>query len=313
MDPRRPFLLQKTIEDLCCISGQRAPHAPPLPPDQTPNLESIQKVYDTAFAAGLDSFVETGSSKWFATQGFNHLVSDRELLGQFLLYLTIVSNNSNSAQPENALVASQEARITWALLNLVMKPAHDGNEEAEKIARRIKAVEALLTGEPSLVVRGSMADFIYQEDGGSESEPTPAAGKDTSSMFEKQLNRRSEDFWRVIEKFAEAPRSSQHNLQNPDSLLAQARKLLDGIESRDIVYSMTLLSTSNGQQGQITSRPNTSHGVGSTSGGNGTPDHHHQQEIALARRFLESQYGGRATNVVNEVLSGMASRAFQYE
>lgn len=309
-DHHRAFVPKRTIEELCCISGSRAPHVPPLPPDSTPNLESIQQVYDIAFAPGLDKFLETGTLPWFTHHGFSHLVADRGLLAQFLLYLTIISNNHNPNQPENAATQSQEARITWALLNLVVKPAHDGNEEADKFSRRIRAVEALLTGEPLTIVRGSMADFIHSEDGAMDMDPAPSMNKDVSSVLEKQVQRRSEEFWKYVEKFAEAPRPPPESVDDPSSPLNQAREILDGLENRDILYSMMLLCASHGHDEHPGSRPVSR--AGSVYGGNGNGNGHHQKEPALARRFLDSEYtDGRASNSVFATVAGLASRAFQ--
>lgn len=308
-DSGRIFVPKRTIDELCCINGSRAPHVPPLPPDSTPNLESIQQVYDIAFAPGLDKFLETGPVRWFVNHGFSHLVADRGLLAQFLLYLTITSNNFNPNQPENAATRSQEARITWALLNLVVKPAHDGNEEADKFSRRIKAVEALLTGEPLTIVKGSMADFIHSEDGAMDVDPATTTYRDTSSALEKQVQRRSEEFWKCVEKFAESPRPSLESVDDPSSPLHQARELLEGLENRDILYSMMLLCSSNGQDEHPGSRPVSR--AGSTHGGNGNGNGHHLKEPALARRFLDSEYiDGRASNTVLATVAGLASRAF---
>lgn len=238
-----------------------------------PNLESIRKVYDIAFAPGLDKFLESDQAKWFAREGFPLLVANRPLLGQVLAYLTLVSNHTDAPLGENATLASQEARVTWALLSLCVRSEHDGGEEADKLARRCKALEALLTGEPVTTTTASLADFVHQD----ENEPEVKG-----SAFDRQLAKRSEDFWKLIQ---DAAASQDQGDQGISATAQQSRPLLDGMENRDIIYSIMLLR----------------------SKGNGEPS----SERELAKRFLESEASGRATNQVFGTIAGMALRAFE--
>jgi len=265
---------KRSIESICAISGTRIPTIPPIPPDSVPNLESIRKVYDIAFAPGLDKFLGSGSTKWFAREGFALLSVDRVQLGTILAYLTLVSNHSDTPL-DNATLASQEARVTWALLELCIRPEHDGGEEADKLARRCRALSAILTGEPFSSPTTSMADFVHQDD----AEPEPR-----TSALAKQIARRSDEFWKLVETAAAS--------QGPDgegveaAAVERCRPLLDGLENRDIIYSIMLLGSKPSGNGQVTS------------------------ERELAKRYLESQVNGRATNQVFATISGMALRAF---
>jgi len=173
---------------------------------------------------------------------------------------------------ENATMASQEARVTWALLGLCVRPEHDGGEEADKLARRFKALEALLTGEAVSCTPTSISEFVHQEEGEPEAR---------GSAFEKQLAKRSEDYWKLID--AAAASQGQGN-ERISSVARQSRGLLDGLENRDVIYSIMLLG----------------------SQGNGDLS----SERELARRFLESEASGRATNQVFATIAGMALRAF---
>ncbi|KAJ9606566.1 hypothetical protein H2200_008574 [Cladophialophora chaetospira] len=263
----------RTIESICTIAGTKIPSVPPIPPDSVPNLESIRKVYDIAFAPGLDRLLETGQSKWFSHQGFPLLCADRTQLGYMLAYLTLVSNHAGT-QIENATLASQEARVTWAMLELCIRPEHDGGEEADKLSLRCRALRAILTGEPFSTPTASISDFVHQE----EAEPEL---KETA--LEKQLARRSEEFWKLVEAAAATQASSGIGLS--PAAVRQCRPLLDGMENRDIVYSIMLLAS--GGNGDLTS------------------------ERELAKRYLETQANGRATNQVFATISGMALRAFE--
>ncbi|EXJ58826.1 hypothetical protein A1O7_06256 [Cladophialophora yegresii CBS 114405] len=268
---RRPM---RTIESICTIAGTKIPSVPPIPPDSVPNLESIRKVYDVAFVPGLDRLLETGQSKWFANHGFPLLCTDRTQLGNMLAYLTLVSNHADTPV-ENATLASQEARVTWAMLELCVRPEHDGGEEADQLALRCRALGATLTGESFSNPTASMSDFVHQE------EAEPAEPKETT--LEKQLARRSEEFWKLVE--AAAATQSPSGLGLSAEAVRRCRPLLDGMENRDIIYSLMLLAT--GGNGDLTS------------------------ERELAKRYLETQANGRATNQVFATISGMALRAFE--
>ncbi|EXJ85057.1 hypothetical protein A1O3_05732 [Capronia epimyces CBS 606.96] len=266
---------KRSIESICTIAGARVPSVPPIPPDSVPNLESIRQVYDIAFAPGLDKLLESGPTRWFSRQGFPLLCANRTQLGNMLAYLTLVSNHADTAT-ENATLASQEARITWALLELCVRPEHDGGEEADRLARRCRALESILTGEPFSSPTASLADFVHQD----EAEPEPR-----SSALEKQLGQRSNEFWNLVEAAA----TSQDPEGEGISPLAvqECRRFLDGMESRDVIYSIMLLGSKSSGNGDLTS------------------------ERELARRYLASQANGRATNQVLATVSGMALRAFE--
>ena len=263
----------RNIESICTIAGTKIPSVPPIPPDSVPNLESILKVYDIAFAPGLDRLLETGPSKWFAKKGFPLLCVDRTQLGNMLAYLTLVSNHADM-HVENATLASQEARVTWAMLELCIRPDHDGGEEADKLALRCRALGAILTGEPFSNPTASMSDFVHQD----EVEPEPR-----EISLERQLARRAEEFWKMVQIAAATQDGSGTGLL--PSAVRQCRPFLDGMENRDIIYSIMLLAS--GENGDFTS------------------------ERELAKRYLETQANGRATNQVFATVSGMALRAFE--
>jgi len=266
----------RSIESICSIAGTKIPSIPPIPADSVPNLDSIRKVYDIAFAPGLDKFLESGSSHWFARQGFSLLWTDRNQLGNVLAYLTLVSNHSETIGDLSTL-ASQEARVTWALLELCVRPEHDGGEEADRLARRARALGCILTGETFSSPTTSIADFVHQDEG---EPPEPKA-----SALEKQMGRRSDEFWKLVEAAAASQSPGAEEGLSPTAVRA-CRPLLDGMETRDIIYSIMLLASRTSGNGDLTS------------------------ERELAKRYLESEVNGRATNQVFATICGMALRAF---
>jgi len=275
---------RRSIEEVCTIAGTKQPNVPPIPPDSVPNLDQIRKVYDVAFAPGLDKFLES-SQHWFAKEGFNFLPGNRKQLGLVLAYLTLVSANHDSGVNENASLASQEARVTWGMLRLCRETDLPAGEEATKLSRRFEIVESLLTHEPLTSTASSISEFIHQEE--SEAKPeSEAKSKEAKkeSTFGRQVSKRSEDFWKILESIATAQGRGVEGIADIQESLLHIKKLLDGRENRDIVYSMLLLGW----------------------GKNGDPS----SERELAKRYLQSEATGRATDQVCATLSGMALRAF---
>lgn len=277
MTDRDPRSSVRTIESICTIFGAKIPTIPPIPPDSVPNLQSIRKVYDIAFAPGLDKLLESGSSKWFAKEGFSLLCADRVQLGNVLAYLTLVSNHTDTSNLDLASLASQEARVTWTFLQLCIRPEHDSGEETDKLARRCQALGSILTGQPFTSPTTSMADFVNQD------EPEPEL---KASAFEKQIARRSDAFWTLVETAASSQDPNGQGV--PLALLNPIRRLLDNQENRDLIYSVILLGSRAAAQGELAS------------------------ERELAKRYLETQANGRATNQVFVTISGMALRAFEF-
>ena len=275
--------VRHSIEEICTIAGTRIPNIPAIPPDSVPNLESIRKVYDIAFAPGLDRFLES-TQHWYSRAGFDLLANDRGLLGLVLAYLTLVSSNHESAMGENATLASQEARVTWGLLSLCLRPDQGEGEETTKLSRRFQILESLLTGEPLTSTATSMSEFIHQEEPELKPEPRFKEELTKQSTFDKQVIRRTDEFWRILESIAIAQGKGEDGDNEIRAMLEQVKGLLDGKETRDIIYSILLLAW----------------------GKNGDPS----SERELAVRYLQTEAQGRATNQVCATLSGMALRAF---
>lgn len=286
----------RTIEEICTLPGTKIAPIPAIPPDSVPNLESIRKVYDVAFAPGLDKFLES-SNHWYAENGFDLLASNRSLLGLMLAYLTLVSANHDAPVNYNPTLVSQEARVTWAMLSLCVRPdgATGAGDEADKLARRFRSIEALLTGEPLTNTAASMSEFIHAEP---EPQPEPDAearareqeGEAKRSAFDKQVARRGAEFWATLESIATMQgRSSNRGDDDGDirASIAQIKGLLDGRENRDVLYAALLLGW----------------------GVNGDPS----SERELGRRFLHNQAGGRATDAVVASVCGMCLRALEGE
>ncbi|KAK5092721.1 hypothetical protein LTR70_005283 [Exophiala xenobiotica] len=289
----------RTIEDLCAINGQRGQEVPPLGPNLVPNFSEIRKVYDTFFAPGLDQLIETGSTKWFALKGWALLITTPSL----------PSSASGTMLPEQAASAAQEARMVWACLNLVVSQAQIGNDDdAQKFANRVKALEAILTSE-SIIRTGSMADFVHQDpepeadpDVDMSGIPTVANNPLLEKPFSKQMQARSDDFWRLVEEASALPR--QVSPEMFDRLLT----LLDGREERDIIYSIMFLGAQSNRSRANTNNENNNSRLGSSNPSLSRAARRQQKEQAI--RLLETEAAGRATNMVFQNLAGIGLRAF---
>lgn len=257
-----------------------------------------------AFAPGLDKFLES-SEHWYAAHGFDLLASDRNLLGLMLAYLTLVSSNHDAPINHNPTLVSQEARVTWAMLSLCThsEGASGAGDEADKLARRFRSIESILTGEPLINTAASMSEFIHAEPDPQqpEAEAEAKAVRDeqerveaTRTTFDRQVTRRNSEFWGTLENIATTQgrgagpwgtgRSNEDEIRDS---IAEIRGFLDGKENRDTLYAALLLGW----------------------GVNGDPS----SERELSKRFLHNQAGGRATNAVAASLSGMCLRALDVE
>ena len=277
---------RKSMEEICSVGGTKLPPVPAIPPDSVPNLEPISKVFEMNFAPGLDKLLES-DKHWFATEGFQFVASDRTMLGLVLAYLTLISNNADKPLGEDATLASQEARVTWGSLSLCMRLEHDGGKEVDKVAQRFKILESILAGEPLAAPPASMSEFVHQDEieEHKESEPESKEPEDIkASAFDKQVTKRKDDFWKTLEFIAIAQGRGEEAFKDITEAMEQVKALADGKENRDIIYAALLLGW----------------------GRNGDPS----SERELAKRFLQAQAMGRATNLVYATIAGMSLRAF---
>lgn len=274
------------MEEICSVAGTKLPPVPAIPPDSVPNLDPISKVFEMNFAPGLDKLLES-DKQWYSNEGFRLAASDRTMLGLVLAYLTLISNNADKPVGEDATLLSQEARVTWGSLSLCTRNEQASGKEVDRLARRYRILESILTGEPLLAPPASMSEFVHQDEIEEHKDPTPETKEDydaDASAFYKQVARRKEDFWKALEYIAINQSRGADATNDILEAMEQVKSLADGKENRDIIYATLLLGW----------------------GKNGDPS----SERELAKRFLQTEAIGRATNLVYATLAGMALRAF---
>lgn len=271
------------IDDLCWIDEEAD-----FPPSdsshrESQNVEAIKAIYSTSFAPGLDRLLET---RWFSTDGFMSLVSDRSVLSQFENYVAAIPTSTN--------IANQEARLLWALLCMCRRRPPGGsiadfvngpvdNLDGDEIAsKRLDIVEALITA-------GRLTTNPLKSKPESSNDPTSALGQ--------QLKAREDEFWFSIGQFVSALPVSTTTLEASRAInaieeehVSKCRRLLDNFENRDVLYSMMLLrhigeTTIEAEAGYDTTR-----------------------NWMTAQGFLESQAQGQATNIVMKRFCSMAQR-----
>lgn len=248
----------------------------------------ITKVYHEMYAGGLSAFFETGWY-YFAENGKMTFPHDANLIGRmasFLRILEAVKANDHSQMASSGIL---ETRIVWELartayqtperintLGHVLPPDGDATEARN----RVQVVEALLCG-----------DYL-------------AANPLTPPVQDADVHRtRQFEFWYSLAEFVRTRENPNMpaTVQTREDVLSRMRRLLDGRENRDVLYSIAVVREL---------APNFDPNYSST-----IPQHLDETDpknrLAVASKFIldESQVTGGTTNVVRR-FSDIASRAF---
>ena len=272
--------MQTNIDDLCWIDDQAGTPVSASSHHESQNGEALRTIYNTSFAPGLDRILET---RWFSTDGYVSLASDRSLLTQFENYVAAISSPSS--------VANQEARLVWALLCMCRRRplpgfagefindrehALDGDEVAEK---RLDIIEALIT------IRQLASNPL------AESAEPPL--NPSIPTLTQQLKTREQRFWLHVGEFASTSNADGDAVER---ILSKSRKLLDNFENRDVIYSIMLMRHigEKWHDKQIEE----------------AEDKRDTKDWLAANGFLESEAEGRAMNVVMKRFCSMALRAW---
>lgn len=178
------------------------------------------------------------------------------------------------------------------MMSMCVRPegAPSMGDESDKLARRFRTIESLLTGEPVTNTAASMSEFVHQEpepEAEAEAEARAKAEEADASRspFDRQVARRGSDFWSTLENIATLQGRGVAGASQIRESMAHIKGRLDGKENRDVLYAALLLGW----------------------GVNGDPS----SERELGRRFLHNEAAGRATDAVVASLSGMCLRALE--
>ncbi|KAK3117499.1 hypothetical protein LTR53_001099 [Teratosphaeriaceae sp. CCFEE 6253] len=178
----------------------------------SPDLRrEVADFYSYHYAPGLDTLVETS---WYTTQGLAHLQSSPEL-HDFVADCTKQFKVSTDNPAMTHQIRSLEARLVWQLARMPRS-----SQSSMDIGQRVDVLENLLTGhflEPSRI-------------------PRPPGPDQDEVQHSKQL------FWHHLALFTAARddgRDPTAHRQIHDSL-AVMRRILNMLESRDVLYSIAM-------------------------------------------------------------------------
>lgn len=241
------------------------------------------------YAAGLSVFFE---STWFyfthaGKMTFPKDANLRQHMASFLKILEAVKANDHA---QMAYSGALETRIVWELAstayqtpdrtNNAMRMALPPEDDATEVRNRLRVVEALLCG-----------DYL---DGNPLAPPVAAQDQHRTRQF---------DFWYSLAEFVrrrdDGDATTATNAR--EDALGRMRRLLDGRENRDVLYSIAVVRELAPKYETAYDR-NLSHQLDESDPKN---------RLAVARKFIldEAQVTGGTTNVVRR-FSDIASRAF---
>ena len=280
---------KRTINDLLALGG-RTPAPPTADITQIPNkLDEVKHLYFSIYAPGLESFLE---SKWFAMKGLNKLLSDKSLLEQFAGLLDQFAKTGQNDAKEIAYTSSVEARMIWALANMVRMTQQElngvkneyktglvpSNDDPIEAGHRLSVFEALLTGQ----VAG----------GNALTQPVPGS---TDHHRLREL-----EFWFTLGNFVCLQYEDAGSTKDIDNTLASLRNLLDGRENRDVLYSIAVVRAI----GQRVSEYSESD----------TPLHFDESDnkskLLVAKKFVTDEGSGAGTTNVIRRLCELAARSW---
>ncbi|KAL6717919.1 hypothetical protein ACLMJK_004004 [Lecanora helva] len=300
---QRGHIAKKTkIEELLCLRGYPPP--PPAPP--TPLADAvkheIRKIWNAAYAPGMDKFLET---RWFLTRGLTHLMENSRLCNQFAALLArFAATYSNHPDPHtyhySCTTQSLEATVVWAMMSMCRQVSGKSKSETETIdeqdikegvhdaARRLEAFETLITGE--------YLDTDTAPPPSSEAEPN-------GTGLDNQLKTRSQNFWSHLHTFLTLHDDEASSAKEIDDTLAVCRQLLDSRENRDVIYSIMIARHVGARMAEFF--PNNMQGQQAES----NDEEISKNKLIVAKKFIEDQEI-KGTNQVVQRLCGMAVRSW---
>ncbi|KAL9088797.1 MAG: hypothetical protein Q9159_002908 [Coniocarpon cinnabarinum] len=276
--PRKPTG-PPSLHDLCKIGGTEFPTPRSNTVDQHMR-EEIKYMYMHEYADGLNKLLET---QWYTTNGLDRLFANFQLQQQFAGTLELFSSTKNNNFDEYIRLPPTERKLVTELMLLPMKVANPnpGDTELQTVISRLHVLDCLLTGR---VIQSS---------------PTSLGGLPQPGMDTRQSH-----FWKFLgECITHAtlcnPQygvpSWSNAFDNASNALAQMKLVLDGLENRDVLYSMAVLRHLGPRHLQAIAR---AEGI--------APDGQvERMRVAVAKKFLEDEASGAGTTQVIQRICGM--------
>lgn len=216
---------------------------------------------------------------------------------------------------EEVRLRSQEARITWALLGLCVRP-QPRTHHLKCLTGRLHAISVVLTGEgvpPS-------GDVMFEDSDGVDDVEENTF--EPATALEKQERQRQHEFWRAVGRVVSnswnhmvRSQKSPEEIEAMDAAaklaLDDCRARLDNRENRDLVYSVLVMRHLSENWAKDGSQDTAMDGAMEfIYAGTGTTPVNATMQWNVSRRFVEQEASGRSTALVLSVLAGMAVRAW---
>jgi hypothetical protein len=279
---------KRAVSDLL---NQLGPAPPALPPNsdvaQSPaTLDEVKHLYYSIYAPGLENFLE---SKWFSVKGVNRLLSDKLLVEQFAALLQQFAKATQTDPQEFVYTSAVEARIVWALANMVKQMAAELNgvnktglvpavDDPIEAGHRLQVFEALLNGQVA------SANALTQ--------PVPGS---TDHHRLREL-----EFWFTLGNFVCLPYEENSSIKDIDDTLAALRNLLDGRENRDVLYSIAVVRAIGHRVSEYKDSDTPIH----------FDESDNRSKLAVAKKFVADEGKGSGTTNVIRRLCELATRSW---
>jgi hypothetical protein len=275
------------VEEMIGLLGPM-PDVPPV--TLTDDLfKEIVRVYHEVYVQGLNNFFETDWFQHKDPSGIFTFPNEQNVVNVFAAFLHMIQR----AQPTNhaAMVSSGvlEARLIWALATLpytLCPPASNASStvmphpaDGVEARNRVLVIQTLLNGD-------SLMD-----------NPLARPTNDPQNLRSREFH-----FWYTLAEYLRCGEDrSPAMVAKREEHLGQLRRLLDGRENRDLLYSIAIARDVS---------PLVEPGYEQT-----VPQHHDESnpknKLFVASNFIrqEAQVAGGTTNVVRR-LSEIAIQAF---
>jgi hypothetical protein len=219
------------------------------------------------------------------------LLGDKSLIDQFAGLLQQFAKTPQHDPKEIAYTSSVEARVVWALANMVRTTAADLNgikgggglvpsvDDPLEANHRLTVFEALLTGQVATV--------------NSLTQPVPGS---TDHHRLREL-----EFWFTLGNFVCLPYEETSSAKEIDDTLSALRNLLDGRENRDVLYSIAVVRAIGHRVSEYTESDTPLH----------FDESDNKSKLLVAKKFVVDEGSGAGTTNVIRRLCELSARSWQ--
>lgn len=225
------------IDDLLSVSSSSQPLTPPSSEaasyaSPSNSVDSMKTLYRSRFAPGLDDFLETA---WFGNSGLVKILGDIPLLEVMAeIFERLKARGGLFVEEEDPAIRrkGRHSGLLWAAVKMCYGTSipvsdntqEDDEEEEDNIRddegaetlRRIRIVEALVSGQPLEQIPAS---------------PRPVSGSDTGQSS-------SVMFWSLLGRIAAAKGHGADTTKEVDAVLKDCARYIEGKENRRLLYTI---------------------------------------------------------------------------